>query len=210
MIKPRQTQDLVNSIASSSTDGQPSADGGKQTMATSFVDRLIDRYAKALMKQRITYFALLACYGLVIIFGVVGVIWDVIQEKRAARGNSDPPKILDEKKPKGDPTDDELKSGQATHGFLRYPPPPPSKYPFSSIPLPPPPPSFLEMNDEPPEPHSRNSRPSLPLQVQVHDGQHIDPKIESDPGTPSDSTETQPLDHICSSPFPHFLFCAIY
>ncbi|POW19275.1 hypothetical protein PSHT_04880 [Puccinia striiformis] len=162
MIKPRQTQDLVNSIASSSTDGQPSADGGKQTMATSFVDRLIDRYAKALMKQRITYFALLACYGLVIIFGVVGVIWDVIQEKRAARGNSDPPKILDEKKPKGDPTDDELKSGQATHGFLRYPPPPPSKYPFSSIPLPPPPPSFLEMNDEPPEPPFSKFSPITP------------------------------------------------
>ncbi|KAA1098144.1 plasma membrane fusion protein prm1 [Puccinia graminis f. sp. tritici] len=165
MIKPRQTQDLVNSMASSNPDGSPDPSGANQTMATTFVDRLIDRYTKALLKQRITYFALLACYLLVIIFGVIGVTWDFLQEKRAPKNTEKTLVALDEKNPKGDATDGPLKSAKATNDYLRYPPPPPpppANFPISSHPLPPPPPSFLEMNDEPPEPPFSKFSPITP------------------------------------------------
>ncbi|KNZ57672.1 uncharacterized protein VP01_2102g2 [Puccinia sorghi] len=163
MIKPHQTQNLVNSIASTSTDGSPDPNGGDQTAATRFVDRLIDRYTKALLKQRITYFALLACYLVVTIFGVVGVIWDIFQEKRSRRkpaGSS--PIEMDNKEPGVDATaDGELKLFPAPNDAFGHPPPPPS-FPPSSTPLPPPPPSFLEMSDEPPEPPFSKFSPITP------------------------------------------------
>ncbi|PLW14461.1 hypothetical protein PCASD_14379 [Puccinia coronata f. sp. avenae] len=161
MIKPRQTQDLVNSIASTSTDGAPDTNGGNQTMATTFVDRLIDRYTKALLKQRITYFALLACYLIVILFGAVGVTWDVLQEKRSRR-KTDSPIKLSETEPSADAPNGTSKSMPTSNGFLAFPLPLPSKVPPSSGPLPHHQPSFLEMSDEPPEPPFSKFSPITP------------------------------------------------
>lgn len=80
MISPSQTQDLVASVGSPQND---TSSQGNQTeapsLATRFVDRLINRYTKALLKQRVTYIALLACYVLVIIFALIGVIWDMLK-----------------------------------------------------------------------------------------------------------------------------------
>ncbi|EGG07065.1 uncharacterized protein MELLADRAFT_85972 [Melampsora larici-populina 98AG31] len=82
MISPSQTQDLVGSVGSPQNDSSSQSNQTEEpSLATRFVDRLINRYTKALLKQRVTYIALLACYLLVIIFGIIGVIWDMLKHR---------------------------------------------------------------------------------------------------------------------------------
>ncbi|KAG0143182.1 hypothetical protein CROQUDRAFT_49155 [Cronartium quercuum f. sp. fusiforme G11] len=80
MISPAQTRELVGSVGSTQADPaqQHNQSDSGSSLATRFVDRLIDRYTKVLHKQRITYIALLGCYLVVIIFSVIGVIWDIL------------------------------------------------------------------------------------------------------------------------------------
>ncbi|MBW0512715.1 hypothetical protein O181_052430 [Austropuccinia psidii MF-1] len=99
MITPRQTQDLVSSFNSESPQISPDAEAGAdQTPATRYVDKLIDRYVKALHKQRVTYLLILGCYLVVIIFSLIGIAWDIIRRRRSGgtQDNSQP-KAMDEK-----------------------------------------------------------------------------------------------------------------
>lgn len=152
MINPRQTQSLVTSISSTNTDVPQSSDGANQ-IATSFVDRLIDRYSKALHKQRITYLALLGCYVIVITLSGIAILWDVFQEKRSRKSFANQESTLefnekasDEHTENGDP-----RCRKATESYLPYPMPPPAEHLSISRPLPPPPPSFLESAVEAPD-----------------------------------------------------------
>ncbi|KAI8457227.1 hypothetical protein BY996DRAFT_4554162, partial [Phakopsora pachyrhizi] len=82
MISPHQTQDLVDSFASPADQSRNDSDSQSQPsspISTRFVDRMIDRYFKALKKQRITYFVLMASYLIVIFFGLTAFIWDIFR-----------------------------------------------------------------------------------------------------------------------------------
>ncbi|KAH9820004.1 hypothetical protein DFH28DRAFT_1079900 [Melampsora americana] len=130
MISPSQTKDLVASVGSPQNS---SSSQGNQTespsLATRFVDRLINRYTKALHKQRVTYIALLACYVLVIIFGLIGVIWDMLKNRNPTSSIRDSIEIQENRiskrgigyQPDGPQTD--LRNGSRNGKSLSFLPP---------------------------------------------------------------------------------------